>query len=189
MHTLATQRHGSQAPLSARLGLVALVALAEAAHLGWEATHGGIVSHHLLNDPRMPALWNGWGLLVLPAIAWFASARLLEPSARGWRPDRRALLRLACALLAGLALSFAFATGREDAAGAVFLGVALSALVVRAYRGEYLLGFVLGMAFTFGALLPTLIGGVIAAASAAVWFGLWRPLARLRMRSATRSAG
>lgn len=189
MHTRAAHRHGSPVPLPARLRVVAVVALVEAAHLGWEATHGGIVSHHLLNDPGMPALWNGWGLLVLPAIAWFASARLLEPSARGWRLNGPALLRLACALLAGLALSFAFAAGREDAAGAVFLGIALSALVVRAYRGEYLLGFVLGMAFTFGALLPTLIGGVIAAASAAVWFGLWGPLARLRRRSATRSTG
>ncbi|MFP7722360.1 hypothetical protein [Lysobacter sp. A3-1-A15] len=61
----------------------------------------------------------------------------------------------------------------------MLIGLLLSALAVRAYRIEYLLGFVLGMAFTFGALLPTLIGGCIALLSAAVWLSVWPLLARV----------
>lgn len=167
------------APASLRAGSTALVALAEAAHLGWEHLHGGIVSHHLLNDPTLPALWNGWGLAVLPALAWIASGRAFHRVGDAWRLRRPFALRLLCALLAGLTLSAAFALGRGDIAGAVLVGLLLSALAMRVYRIEYLLGFVLGMAFTFGALLPTLIGGCIALLSAAVWLGAWPLLGRV----------
>lgn len=169
-------RPNAPPPTAGRMTVTAVVALAEAAHLTWEWMHGGIVSHHLLGDPTLPALWNGWGLLVLPAIAWLASARLVNPgplphAGRAWQLDRPALRRLAGAMAAGIALSTAFTAGRSDVAGGLLLAIALSGLALRVYRIEYLLGFVLGMAWTFGALLPTLIGGAIALASAAVWFG------------------
>ncbi|HEY4561263.1 MAG TPA: hypothetical protein VIG54_11035 [Lysobacter sp.] len=185
MHTLAQNPVHVPAPVAGRLAVTASVAIAEAAHLAWEATHGGIVSHHMLGDPSMPAMWNGWGLLVLPAIAWFASARLVRPSGRGWRLHHAALLRLVAALAAGIAMSAVFTAGRSDLAGYVLLSIALSGLVVRAYRIEYLLGFVLGMAYTFGALIPTIIGGAIALASAAIWFGPWRLVRYMARRSRT----
>ena len=180
MHgSTAPHRLHARAPAAFRIGFTALIALAEAAHLAWEHLHGGIISHHLLNDPTMPALWNGWGLVVLPVLAWIASSRAFQLTEGAWRLHRPFALRLLSALLAGLALSVAFSYGREDIAGMVLVGLLLSALAVRAYRVEYLLGFVLGMAFTFGALLPTLIGGCIALLSAAVWLGLWPLLARV----------
>lgn len=162
-----------------RLAFTALVALAEAAHLAWEHAHGGIVSHHLLNDASLPALWNGWGLVLLPAMAWIASRRAFRASRARWIPDRGFLLHLGGGLLAGAALAAAFAFGGEEVAGVVFPGVVLAALVVRAYRIEYLLGFALGMAFTFGGVLPVLIGGCIALVSAVAWFGLWPLLGRV----------
>lgn len=171
------------APTALRAGFTALVALAEAAHLGWEHLHGGIVSHHLLNDPAMPAIWNGWGLVVLPALAWIASGRAFPRPHRAWRlrpPFVRALLPAA---LAGLALSVAFAFGREDLAGFVLVGLLVAAVGVRAYRVEYLLGFVLGMAYTFGAILPTLIGGCIALLSAVAWCGVYPLLGRMVTRA------
>lgn len=180
MRTAAAHpRATTRAPASLRIAFTALVALAEAAHLGWEHLDGGIVSHHLLNDPTLPALWNGWGLLVLPLLAWIASARAFEISRTGWRVHLPFVARLALALLAGLALSLAFSLGREDVAGAMLIGLLLSALAVRVYRVEYLLGFVLGMALTFGALLPTVIGGAIALMSAALWLGAWPLLGRV----------
>ncbi|GHA78923.1 hypothetical protein [Cognatilysobacter bugurensis] len=163
----------TRAPAALRIGFTTLIALAEAAHLAWEHLHGGIVSHHLLNDPSLPALWNGWGLLVLPSLAWFASSRAFDRTGGRWRLHGPFALRLLSGVLAGLALSMAFSFGREDIAGAVLVGLLASALVVRLYRIECLLGFVLGMAFTFGALLPTLIGGFIALLSAAACFGAW----------------
>lgn len=38
--------------------------------LGWEWSQGGIISHHLLADPSMPAMPNAWGLLWLPLLAY-----------------------------------------------------------------------------------------------------------------------
>jgi hypothetical protein len=171
-------RHDTDAPTALRIAFTALVALAEAAHLGWEQLHGGIASHHLLNDPTMPAIWNGWGLVVLPVLAWIASRRAFRHAGAAWRVHGPFVLRLLCALLAGLALSVAFSFGREDLAGFVLIGLLVSALLVRAYRVEYLLGFVLGMSFTFGAMLPTLIGGCIALVSTVAWLAAWPVLGR-----------
>ena len=41
-----------------------------------------------------------------------------------------------------------------------------SGLVLRSYWAEYLFGFVVGMAFVFGSVLPTLIGSVAVSISA-----------------------
>ena len=182
MHGRPTpHRLHARAPAALRIGFTALIALTEAAHLAWEHLHGGIVSHHLLNDPTLPALWNGWGIVVLPVLAWIASSRAFQRTDCAWRLHRPFALRLLSGLLAGLAMSVAFSFGRGDVAGLLLIGLLLSALAVRAYRVEYLLGFVLGMAFTFGAVLPALIGGCIALLSAAVWLGVW-PLLSRRLR-------
>lgn len=179
-------RHDTHAPAALRIAFTALVALAEAAHLGWEQLHGGIVSHHLLNDPTMPAIWNGWGLAVLPVLAWIASGHAFRRAGDAWRVHGPFVLRLLCALLAGLALSAAFSIGREDLAGFVLIGLLGSALLVRVYRLEYLLGFVLGMAFTFGAMLPTLIGGCIALVSMVAWRAAWPVLGRVLAKTRAR---
>ena len=151
---------------AAALGLSVLAA---AAHLGWEHAHGGIRSHHLLNRADLPTISNAWGLLVLPV----ARRAMAAPSAA-----RTALAAFLGALAAGAALSVAFVAGSESAAGAVFLGVLLTGLVLPTYRAEYLFGFVLGMTFVFGSILPALFGllavGVSAAAHLLLWpAGMW----------------
>lgn len=153
--------------------------MAEAAHLTWEHLNGGIVSHNLLNDPTLPALWNGWGLAVLPALAWIASRHAFDRSAHGWRMHRPLALRLLCAMSAGIALAASFWAGLEDAPAVILVAVAVSGLFVRAYRPEYLLGFAMGMAITFGGLLPVLIGGVIGLLSATAWFAVYPLLGRM----------
>lgn len=176
MRDIATHEPaGANTPIVLRLGFTALVALAEATHLVREHLDGGIVSHHLLNDPALPAIWNGWGLVALPLLAWIASGRAFGNATGAWRLRRGFLIALGTALIAGLALSAAFSAGREDIAGLLLIALLLSAVAVRAYRIEWLLGFVLGMAVTFGAVLPIVIGGCIALLSAAAWFGA-RPL-------------
>ncbi|MGQ3095481.1 MAG: hypothetical protein ACT6RP_18670 [Roseateles sp.] len=149
---------------SRRLILAALALLAEGLHLGWEAWHGGIDSHHLLQSAAMPAISNAWGLLVLPALAAWAAGRLPRPgdTARSWRPIA---LGFALPLLLGAALSLAFGLKLQALTETIFFALLLVALLLPAHRPESLLGFVLGMSWTFGAVLPTLIGAVIAALS------------------------
>jgi hypothetical protein len=161
---------------TSRLALAALALLAECIHLGWEALHGGIVSHHLLQRADMPGLSNAWGLLIVPALAAWAAGRLprRQSSARDWLP---VALGFALPLLLGAALSTAFGLQLKALTEAIFFTLLLLALLLPAHRPECLLGFVLGMSWTFGAVLPTLIGGVIGGLSwllrsAALW--LWR---------------
>lgn len=144
-----------------RLRLAALALLAEALHLAWEATHGGIVSHHLLQRADLPGLSNAWGLLVLPALAAWAAGRWpSSPRERG-----PVLVGLALPLLLGVALSVAFQLQWQGLTEALFMTLLLAAVLLPGHRPECLLGFVLGMSWTFGALLPTAVGAVIAGLS------------------------
>lgn len=147
-----------------RLQLAALALVAEAFHIAWEALHGGIVSHHLMQSADMPGLSNAWGLLILPALAAWAAGRLPDmPAARhDWRP---VAIGFALPLLLGAALSLAFGLKLQVLTEAIFFGLMLLALLLPAHRPESLLGFVLGMSWTFGAAIPLLVGGAIAGLS------------------------
>src|SRR5687768_5602705 len=93
------------------------------------------------------------------------------------------LLGLAGALLYGAALSLCFTLGYEAVTSTMFLRLFALAVVLPLYRPQYLLGFVLGMTFTFGAVLPTLVSGVFVLAST-----LLHPLARYVVRVVRRTS-
>ena len=141
--------------------------------LTMEAFGGGVQSHHLLNRADLPAISNWFGLLTLPAVGL----------ALGWRARR--IGGYTRPLWAGLILSFlygtALATGFELGAQAVvqtlFLGLFVVAILAPVYRAECIAGFVAGMAFTFGGVLPLMVAIVFATISAVVRFGagaVWR---------------
>lgn len=149
----------------ARRLITALVALSELGHLAWQFFHGGIERHHLLNQADLPAISNAWGAVFLPLLAWFLAGRLLR-RATGPQAAKAVAVAAFGALLAGVALSLAFVSGNADAPAYVLLGIILVGLVLPTYRSEYVLGFVLGMAVTFGPMLPALVVCFIAALSA-----------------------
>lgn len=180
--------------LRLRASITASVLVAELAHLAWEHLNGGIVSHNLLDRADLPAISNAWGMVLLPALAWFASGRVQERVARDSRTEGAArrlptgvITGFVGSLSLGILLSVAFSNGYETMASSLFLGMFGLAVLLRVYRSEYLLGFVLGMTFVFGAVLPTLIGSLVASVSAVVHLGIRPLLARLWNRSAVRS--
>jgi len=160
---------------SSRLLFVpALIGLAYACvQLTLETFGGGVQSHHLLNRADMPAISNWLGLLTMPAIGL----------AFGWRARR--LGGVTRAMWAGLIVSFLYGTamatgfklGAEGITQALFVGLFAVAILAPVYRAECIAGFVAGMAFTFGGVLPLLVALVFATISVAVRFGLravWR---------------
>jgi hypothetical protein len=155
--------------LSLRLAVIVLIA--EAGHLSWEHLHGGILTHHFLRSAAMPGFHNAWGLLLLPALAAWAGWRIERRLAEGTRPSSVFVAGL-LALAAGLALSVAFVAGLESVSAVVFFGMLIVALLLPVCRVECWLGLVLGMSFTFGAVIPIVIGAVIAILSALVHLGL-----------------
>lgn len=159
-----------------RATIILLVAVLALLHLGWQWTHGGIVSHHLLANPALPAVSNGWGIIALPALAWVLSGSFLRRATS--RPAARAILIAAFAgAAAGTALSLAFSLGSTDHATLVLLAILLAGLAWPVYRAEYLLGFVLAMSWVFGPILPILVGAVVALASFVVRRIAWPAIA------------
>src|SRR5205807_2304018 len=73
------------------------------------------------------------------------------------------------ALLFGALLSAFFVSGQEQItlymAGSIFI----LALLFPIYRAEYVLGFVVSMTFTFGSVLPTVVGAILVLAAAALY--------------------
>jgi hypothetical protein len=165
-----------------RLYATAFAVLAELAHLAWEYFNGGVKSHHILNLPEMPAISNWWGLFLLPVLTWYLTGRIQKSIAsHDVGKDEISKLPLSIvagfigSLLLGILLSISFTNGNEAIASYLFLGMFVLALLLPVYRAEYLLGFVLGMTFTFGVVLPTAVGSIIAALSAFIHLGV-RPI-------------
>ena len=172
--------------------VTAAVMVAELSHLAWELFHGGIRSHHFLNSADMPAISNAWGLLLLPLLTWFLLAFVqkrmaLNPGANAssQKLAMSVIIGFLGSLLFGILLSTSFTNDYQTITEYLFMGMLLLALLFPVYRAECVLGFVLGMTFTFGAVLPTIVASVIAAVSGLVHRGigpvfvkLWRRFER-----------
>lgn len=186
---------GDQKHSTGRLALTALVLLAELAHLAWQHFDGGVASHHLLQRADLPAISNWWGAVLLPALTWLLSGRIIRRiAALAGRAGASARIPGAiqagfvAALAFGVVLAIAFTLDYTSVSSTMFFGVLVLAMVLPLYRAECVLGFVLGMAFTFGAVLPTLIGSLIAAIAAFFSFGVRPVLARVLTRFRRRPA-
>lgn len=153
--------------------------LASIAHLLWEYTHGGVQSHHLLARPDLPGASNGWGLIILPFLGWLASRNATRGAALNDAAATRSVSRFLGALLVGLVLSLSFAAGFESVATGTFLISLAIGLILPIYRAEYIFGFVLGMTFVLGAVLPTFAALVGAGISAIAHFAIRPIMARV----------
>jgi len=167
-----------------RLVGTALALLAELIHLAWEHVHGGIIRHHILNRSDLPAISNGWGIVLLPVLTWYLLGRINRRSAppvggRTGALPRSVMVGFAGALLFGILLSSCFALRHTTLTEYLFQGLLLLALLLPVYRAEGVLGFVLGMTFVFGAVLPTAIASIIAALSMLLHRGVYPLLVRL----------
>jgi hypothetical protein len=159
-----------------RLFITVLVTLAIWSLLAWNYFHGGVAGHHLLARKDMPTISNWWGGLLLPLLTWFLLFRIQRRFAHA-RGDQRAVLMppinviygFGGALLFGVLLSTFYTLGYSDIPGYMVNCLFIVALFFPIYRAECLLGFVFGMTFTFGAVLPTVVGSVFALIGAVLY--------------------
>ena len=173
--TLQTQRHMP--------GLFALFSIVfVAALLTHEHFNGGVRSHHLLDRRDLPSISNWFGLVVLPLLGWVVDVRLrnrITSVTRSGSPIGIGI-GLVCALLYGAALATSFVVGASGMTSGLFFGLFLLAAVLPIYRAEYIFGFVVGMVFTFGAVLPVLVALVVAAVSALLHFAFRAVISAIR---------
>ncbi len=137
------------------------------AHLAFEHCNGGVQSHHLLQRADLPSISNWLGLALLPLLGVVLGLRLrAQPVSAGPAGiPRTILVAFAVALLYGAALAVSFELGPNAFTSVAFFGLFACALAFPVYRSEYMLGFVVGMTFTFGAVLPLLVALVVGTVS------------------------
>lgn len=123
----------------------------------------------------MPSISNGWGALVLPVLTWFLLYRIEQRLRRGAAPSGGSpypgdvVFGFVGALLFGIVLSTSYAIGYAAIPGYMLISIFVMALFQPIYRSEYLLGFVIGMTYVFGAVLPTGIGSILVLLSAVIY--------------------
>ncbi len=151
-----------------RIYVTAAVATAIGSLLIWNYYHGGIPSHHILADKALPKISNLWGAVLLPLLTWFL---LYQTQKRIFHEHdshielsvfKQVIYTFTLSLIYGIILSALFSYGYPDMTGNMMLGVFALAFFFPLYHSESLLGFVIGMTFTFGAVLPTGIGSILA---------------------------
>ena len=159
-----------------RLYFTAIVTLAMWSFLAWDHYHGGVPAHHILAKKEMPAISNWWGGILLPALTWFLLYRIQKrtdannnQNGEGPIHLKIILYQFAGALLFGMVLSVFFSLGNTDIPGYMILAIFPLALFYPMYRSECLLGFVIGMTFTFGGVLPIAIGSILLLVCAAIY--------------------
>ncbi|KQB38344.1 hypothetical protein [Flavobacterium aquidurense] len=135
--------------------------------LAWNYYHGGVPSHHVLNDKNLPEISNWWGALLLPLLSWvlfyWIKKRVINVEDDESKKSVFAIFYgFLGALIMGVILSVFFTLGYANFPAYILLIILLSGLFFPVYRAEYILGFVIGMTFTFGAVLPTGIGFILA---------------------------
>lgn len=164
-----------------RTNVTMSIAMAMALLLAWQHVHGGVPAHHLLADPGLPTVSNWWGLLTLPLLAWFLLGRIEARRKADPAFAPRIMAAFGGALLYGAALAGLFTAGYTSVTDSMALAIFVLALFLPVYRAEFVLGFVLGMTWSFGAILPMIAAAIFAGAGAAIHLGVRFVYARMLM--------
>lgn len=150
---------------SYRVYFCAAIILAIWALLIWNYYHDGVASHHLLHQEDLPKISDWWSGLLIPLLTMFLTYRTqkrIEHNVGHNLKNKKFVVNILYsfffALLYGILLSLLFSQGYSKITGYLFNGIFLIALFFPIYRAECLLGFVLGMTFTFGAVISTAAG-------------------------------
>lgn len=163
--------------------VTAVVTLGIWALLAWNHyVEGGIPTHHILAREDLPEVSNIWGGLLLPLLSWFLLYRMERRlSGPPGEPTQQLAYPMAVfygffgALIFGIVLATAFTLGHNDIPANMVRSILVLGLLWPIYRAEYLLGFVIGMTYTFGAILPTGFGSILLIVGAVLHL-LLRPL-------------
>jgi hypothetical protein len=144
-----------------RMYITGMVTLGIWSLLAWNYYHGGVPGHHILARKDMPEISNWWGGLLLPLLTWFLGYRIQK---RLIKSKSTAAIDIVygffSAMLFGMVLSAFFTFGNTDVPGYMLMALLLISMFLPVYRAECFLGFVIGMAYTFGVAIPILVASI-----------------------------
>lgn len=127
-------------------------------HIIWDHFHGGVPTHYLLHDKDLPGFTNWWSLVTIPLMTWlllyFTNQRLKRV---GGEKNVTIWGRFIAGLLFGVILSVSFMAGNETLPAGMMLGAIALSFIVPLFRADYFLGFLIGMEYVFGGVLPIIV--------------------------------
>jgi hypothetical protein len=155
--------------------------------------HGGVPRHHILNQKELPAISNWWSGLLLPVLTWILLGKIKTRVENQTITDGQNKSkiegvsgRFAFGLAFGIILSVSFMNNYKPFLDNVLYLFLILSFIIPIFFSEFILGFVLGMTYTFGAILPTTFI-LIMASIGFVTYRFLRP-AKLRKKFMSKSA-
>ncbi len=159
-----------------RLYFTGIVTIGIWSLLIWDHFHGGVPNHHIMQQEDLPEISNWWSGLILPLLTLFLTYRIQIRLIRKNNDKSNTIIfplkytyRFLFAFSFGILLSVLFTHGYSNLSGYLMYGLFLLALFFPIYRAECFLGFVIGMTFTIGAVLPTGVGAIFALIGAVLY--------------------
>lgn len=155
-----------------QLYITAIVTLAIWSLLMWDYFHGGVPSHHLLQREDLPEFSNWWGGVFIPLLTWFLLYRIqkrVRANSTSFRIPKNVFYAFIAALAFGILLSVFFTLGYADMPLYMIIALFIVSLGFPIYRAECFLGFVFGMTFTFGGVLPIIVISIFSLIGAALF--------------------
>lgn len=153
-------------PIALRLGITAVVTLLIWGHIGWDYFHEGIPTHYLFHNKDLPGIPNGLGGLILPFFTWFLLYRIhkrIDRSEATTATESLQSVSLRFLLAMGVAIAISvFFTLEMGLIDYIMPTIFVLAFIFPLYKSEYLLGWVMGSSFTFGAIIPIGFGSIFA---------------------------
>ncbi len=137
--------------------------------LFWEHFNGGVTSHHILQQKDLPSISNWWSGLLLPLLTWFLLSRVekrfvekksKEPNINN--TNNRIFLVFLAGLVFGILLSISFTYEFKPFLDNTLYFLIVLSFVIPVFYSEFMLGFILGMTYTFGAIIPSVFILIIA---------------------------
>lgn len=130
----------------------------------WQHNHGGVPSHHILHQNNLPSISNWWSAVLLPVFTWILLTRIENRLKKQNLPnstpsDKSSMVKILALFFVGLSMAILITISfvldiKPISDNLLYLFLVLS-FVLPIYYSEFILGFILGMTYIFGAILPT----------------------------------
>jgi hypothetical protein len=128
--------------------------------LFWEHFHGGVPSHHILQQKDLPEISNWWGAILIPMLSWVLigriESRIFKQGTFAQNQKIKIIGLFLTGLFFGFLLVFSFTNNYQFFLDNVPYTILLLSFLIPIYYAEFILGFILAMVYTFGAILPTI---------------------------------
>jgi hypothetical protein len=146
--------------------ILGFITISICSFLFWDHFHGGVPSHHFLANDELPKISNWWGLISVPVISYLLlnniKTRIKSESDQiPVKFIKKECYSFLIGTIYAIMLALSFTYGYTQISSLLFLGLPAIALFFPIYHPSYLLGFLVGMMYTFGGVLPIFIGGVM----------------------------